>query len=96
MSRKFLTPSVLTCGLVVLLLGLLTLGPYMHETDQGTLLDGGIAISRGDWKVARKEFNFDKQFVSYLLPGAMFHFFPSRPDPDTVVLAGNVLGLFLF
>jgi len=96
MIRKFLTPSVLTCGLVVLLLGLFTLGPYMHETDQGTLLDGGIAISRGQWKVVRGEFDFDKQFVSYLLPGAMFHFFPSRPDPDTVVLAGNVLGLFLF
>jgi hypothetical protein len=68
----------------------------MRETDQGWLLDGGMAIANGHLGIARAEFNFDKQFVSYLLPGLLFKCFPRPFSGDTLVLAANLLGLVFF
>jgi len=53
MIWKFIPLPVLACGLAALLLGLFTLGPYMHETDQGILLAGGVAISQGHLVMAQ-------------------------------------------
>jgi hypothetical protein len=79
-----------------MVLGALTLGPFMHETDQGWLLDGGLAITQGHLGAAEADFNFDKQFVSYLLSAAVLAMLPHPPDADTAVLAGNVFAMFFF
>ena len=96
MTRKLCRPAVLVCALTALLLGALTLGPYMHESDQGWLLEGGVAVAQGHWDIACADFNFDKQFVSYLLLGGVIHFLPKPLDPDTLVLTANVFALVLF
>jgi len=96
MIWKFIPLPVLACGLAALLLGLFTLGPYMHETDQGILLAGGVAISQGHLVMAQGDFNFDKQFISYLLLGGLFRLFPAPLEADTLVLAGNLLAMIFF
>jgi len=96
MKPGIFSPPFLACSLTVLVLASLALGPFMHETDQGWLLDGAAGIANGHLDVARGDFNFDKQFVSYLLPGVLFRFFPRPFNPDLLVLAGNVLAMVLF
>jgi len=96
MIRKFFQPHVLACAAIALLLGALTIGPYMHETDQASLLDGGAAIANHHWEIARGDFNFDKQFISYALVGALFTFFPRPFDADTLVLAASLAGFVFF
>ena len=96
MKPGIFSPPFLTCSLTVLVLASLALGPFMHETDQGWLLDGAAGIANGHLDVARGDFNFDKQFVSYLLPGVLFRFFPRPFNPDLLVLAGNVLAMAFF
>ncbi len=96
MIRKFSQPHVLACAAVAILLGLLTIGPYMHETDQACLLDGGVDIANGHWEIARGDFNFDKQFVSYILVGALFEFFPRPFDADSLVTSASLAGFVFF
>ena len=47
MKYRFYTAPAMVCLLLALALGWLTLGPFMRETDQGWLLDGGMAIAKG-------------------------------------------------
>lgn len=96
MKNPFFTVPVLVCLLTALVLGGLTLGPFMHETDQGWLMNGGLAISQGHPEVAQSEFNFDKQFVTYWVAGALALFFPRPVSGDALVLGGNVLNMVLF
>lgn len=96
MIRRWLSPPPLVCAFVALVLAALTIGPFMRETDQAWLLDGGMAIANGHPEIARAEFNFDKQFVSYYLPAILFQFLPSPFTADQLVLAGNVFGVILF
>jgi hypothetical protein len=90
------SPPALAGALTAVVLALLTLGPFMRETDQGWLLDGGVGIANGHPEIARADFNFDKQFVSYYLPGLLFKCLPRPLAADTLVLATNLLGLLLF
>jgi hypothetical protein len=92
----FFSLPVVVCGLTALVLAVLTLGPFMHETDQGWLLDGGLSIARGHPEIARSEFNFDKQFVSYYLAACLCAVLPRPLRADTLVWAGNFLGLVFF
>lgn len=96
MIRRLSSPSALACVLTALVLAACALGPFMRETDQGWLLDGGMAIAKGHPEIARAEFNFDKQFVSYYLPGLLFEFLPRPFTADELVWAGNILGMALF
>ncbi len=93
--QKLFSAPAIACAFVALALAALSLGPFMRETDQAWLLDGGMGIANGHSEIARAEFNFDKQFVSYYLPGVLFKFFPRPFTADTLVLAGNVLGLVM-
>ena len=45
MKRSLPSPPALACALVALALAALTLGPFMRETDQAWLLDGGMGIA---------------------------------------------------
>ena len=76
MRNSFFSTPALACTLVGIVWAMLTLGPYMRETDEGSLLDGGLNIANGHLEIARTEFNFDKQFVSYWLPGLLFKCLP--------------------
>ena len=96
MTRRTFCPPAIACALTALVFAALTLGPFMRETDQAWLLDGGMGIANGHPEIARAEFNFDKQFVSYCLPGLLFKFLPRPFQADTLVLAGNILGMLLF
>lgn len=96
MIRRWLSLPPLVCAFVALVLAVLTLGPFMRETDQAWLLDGGMAIANGHPEIARAEFNFDKQFVSYYLPAILFKFLPRPFTADQLVLAGNIFGMILF
>jgi hypothetical protein len=95
MIAKTFSPPAVACALVAIVLAALTLGPFMRETDQAWLLDGGMGIANGHPEIARAEFNYDKQFVSYWLPGVLFKFLPRPFAADTLVLAGNLLGMLL-
>jgi hypothetical protein len=96
MKSRFFSPPALACLLVTIGFGSLTLGPFMHETDQAWLLDGSTAIINGQWQAARGAFNFDKQFVSYLLPAALFSFFSRPLNANALVLAGNIFNFTFF
>ena len=96
MKCPMFSPPGLAGLFIAVALATLTLGPFMHETDQAWLLDGGRAIAQGHPEIARAEFNFDKQFVSYYLPAALLWFFPASASADTLVLAGNIYGMVLF
>ena len=96
MTRRIFSPPAVACALTACVLAALTLGPFMRETDQAWLLDGGMGIANGHPEIARSEFNCDKQFVSYWLPGLLFKIFPRPFQADTLVLAGNILGMLLF
>ena len=86
----------MVCLLIAIGLGVLTLGPFMRETDQGWLLDGGMAIAKGHAQIARAEFNFDKQFVSYGLAALIDRFLPRPYVADTLVTAANLVGFIFF
>ena len=94
-TRFFSTPAI-ACALIAIFWAALTLGPYMRETDEGWLLDGGMNVANGHSEITRTEFEYDKQFVSYWLPGPLFKCLPRPFQPDTLVLAGNALGMGLF
>ena len=96
MKLRCLSLPVLVCALTALVLAAGALGPFMRETDQAWLLDGGMGIANGHPEIAQAEFNFDKQFVSYLLPGILFKFLPRPFTGDELVLAGNILGMVFF
>lgn len=96
MKYNFFTAPAIVCLLVAFFLGVLTLGPFMRETDQGWLLDGGMAIAKGHTEIARAEFNFDKQFVSYYLIFVLDRCLPRPFAADTLVYAGNFFGLVFF
>jgi hypothetical protein len=96
MKFRFFSTPALACLLVAIGFGSLMLGPFMHETDQAWLLDGSTAIVNGHWEAARGAFNFDKQFVSYLLPAALFSFFPRPLNANALVLAGNIFNFTFF
>ena len=96
MKFRFYTAPAMVCLLLALALGWLTLGPFMRETDQGWLLDGGMAIAKGHPQIARTEFNFDKQFVSYFLPSLVDRCLPRPFVADTLVYAANVFGFAFF
>ena len=96
MKLRRLSPPVIACALTALVLAAGALGPFMRETDQAWLLDGGMGIANGHPEIAQAEFNFDKQFVSYLLPGILFKFLPRPFTGDELVLAGNIFGMFFF
>lgn len=96
MKSRFLSPPALAGSIVALVFGGLMLGPFMHETDQAWLLDGSIAIVKGQWDAARLAFMIDKQYISYLLPAALFHLFPRPLNADTLVATANIFGFSLF
>ncbi len=96
MKRGFFSPPALACLLTALVLAACALGPFMRETDQAWLLDGGMAIANGHPEIARAEFNFDKQFVSYYLVGLLLKFLPRPFAGDELVLAGNIFGMIFF
>jgi hypothetical protein len=96
MIRNFFQPHVFACAATALLLGALTIGPFMHETDQAWLLDGGVGIANGHWEIARTTFNFDKQFVSFAFVGELFTFFPRPFDAGTLVIAASLAGFIFF
>ena len=96
MKTRLFSPPVIACALTALVLAACALGPFMRETDQAWLLDGGMGIANGHPEIAQAEFNFDKQFVSYLLPGILFKFLPRPFTGDELVLAGNIFGMFFF
>jgi hypothetical protein len=96
MKHWRLSSPALACALVALVLAMLTLGPFMRETDQAWLLDGGMGIANGHPEIARAEFNFDKQFISYLLAGLLFKFLPRPFTGDELVLAANIFQMFFF
>jgi hypothetical protein len=96
MTHRFFSPPAIACALTAIGLAVLVLGPYMRDTDQAWLLDGGMGIANGHPEIARVEFNFDKQFISYCLPGIFFKFLPHPFTGDQLVLAGNTLGMVLF
>ncbi len=91
-----LSPPVIVCVLTALVLAVSALGPFMRETDQAWLLDGGMGIANGHPEIARAEFNFDKQFVSYCLASLPFKFLPQPFTADAAVLAANVLVMLMF
>lgn len=96
MKYRIFSAPAMACLLIALGLGLLTLGPFMRETDQGWLLDGGMAIAKGHSQIARAEFNFDKQFVSYYLPSLLDRCLPRPFVANTLVYGTNILGFVLF
>jgi hypothetical protein len=96
MKRGFFSPPALACFFVAAVLGALTLGSFMRETDEGWLLDGGMSIANSHAEIARAEFNFDKQFVSYYLVGELFKLLPHPFSGDELLLAANVFGLIFF
>jgi hypothetical protein len=96
MKYRFFSAPAMACLLIALGLGLLTLGPFMRETDQAWLLDGGMAIAKGHPAIARAEFNFDKQFVSYVLPALLDRCLPRPFVADTLVTAANIFGFLFF
>ena len=96
MKSRFFSAPALACLIVALGFGSLMLGPFMHESDQAWLLDGSVTIVNGHWETARSSFNFDKQFISYLLPAGLFSFFPRPLNADALVLAGNVFNFTFF
>jgi hypothetical protein len=96
MKYRIYSAPAIACLLVALALGALTLGPFMRETDQAWLLDGGMAIAKGHPQIARAEFNFDKQFVSYFLPSLLDRCLPRPFVADTLVLAANIFGFAFF
>ena len=96
MKRNIFSPPTLACALTALVLAGLMLGPFMRETDQAWLLDGGLGIATGHPEIARADFNFDKQFVSYYLPALVLKLLPHPVAADTLVFATNLLGLLLF
>lgn len=96
MKRGILSPPALACLLTALVLAVLALGQFMRETDQAWLLDGGMGIANGHPEIARAEFNFDKQFITYYLAGELFKFLPRPFNGDELVLAANILGMIFF
>ena len=96
MKYRFFSLPAQACLLLALGLGLLTLGPFMRETDQAWLLDGGMAIAKGRPQIARAEFNFDQQFVSYYLPSLLDRCLPRPFAADTLVSGANILGFVFF
>jgi hypothetical protein len=96
MKRKIFSNPALLCALTALILATGALGPFMRETDQAWLLDGGMSIASGHPEIAQAEFNFDKQFVSYYLAGLLFIFLPRPFAADMLVLAANVLVMLMF
>jgi hypothetical protein len=71
-------------------------GPIVHESDQASLLEGAVAISRTG-KVADQGFyNYDKQYGSYWIVVAALKLAGAKlPSPD-VVLLGNALSVAFF
>ena len=96
MKRGFFSVPALLGALTALVLAAGSLGPFMRETDQAWLLDGGLGIANGHSEIARAEFNFDKQFVSYYLASLPFKFLPRPFSADAAVLAANVLVMLMF
>ena len=96
MKLHRLSLPVIICALTALLLALGALGPFMRETDQAWLLDGGMGIANGHPEIAQAEFNFDKQFVSYYLASLPYYFLPRPFTADASVLAANVLVMLMF
>ena len=96
MKLRCLSLPVLVCALTALVLAAGALGPFMRETDQAWLLDGGMGIANGHPEIAQAEFNFDKQFVSYYLASLPYYFLPRPFTADASVLAANVLVMLMF
>ena len=54
-------------------LGLIAVGGSIRESDQASLLDGGLRMARGEMPVVGANvYNYDKLFVSYWAIAALF------------------------
>jgi hypothetical protein len=91
-----LRPSAAACALTISCLLILMMGPFMHEADQASLLRGGVDIATGQWRVARGAYNFDKQFVSYVLLASTIKMLPTPLSPDAIVMLGNLVSFTIF
>ena len=89
-------PVMLAAVLTILALAALMVGPYMHESDQASLVAGGVELARGRFAEVRSAYNFDKQYVSYAFLGALFRFLPRPFSADAVVLLGNAAAFGFF
>ena len=89
-------PVMLAAVLTILALAALMVGPYMHESDQASLLAGGVDLARGRFAEVRSAYNFDKQYVSYVFLGALFQFLSRPLSADAVVLLGNAAAFGFF
>ncbi|MEM6911339.1 MAG: hypothetical protein AAF555_07110 [Verrucomicrobiota bacterium] len=94
------TEAVRRGGLLVFgVLVLLAVSAGMRESDQASLLDGGLAIARSGSLADQGYYHYGKQFVVYWLLAAVFRvtgFHEVGTEGQGVVLAGNALAAVIF
>jgi hypothetical protein len=71
-------------------------GPVMHESDQASLLEGAFVISQNGNLVGQGFYNYDKQFGSYWIVASALKLLGGQPNPNDVVMLGNVVSVGLF
>lgn len=91
-----LRPPAAACALTISCLLILMMGPFMHDADQASLLEGGVDIATGHLREARGAYNFDKQFVSYFLLASTMKMLSTPLSPDAIVMLGNLASFTLF
>ena len=94
-GRK-LRPPAAACAITIACLLILKMGPFMHESDQASLLEGGVDIATGHFREVCGAYNFDKQFVTYLLLGGTIKMLPAPLSPGGIVMLGNFVSFTLF
>ncbi len=88
----------LVLGLFCLLM-LTMVGPVMRESDQASLLDGAVQLSRDKDFVGRVFYNYDRQYGSYWVLSACFALMKLdevESNPENIVYIGNLVSCVVF
>ena len=101
---KVKTLSVWYYAILAIFILLVCLGSsnLMRESDQASIIDGAYQLSNGGSLVGRTFYNYDMQYISYWILGAVYWFLdlcdlPASPDLLVkLVGVGNAVAAFCF